>query len=61
MENQRFYSAFDDLAFWLIWLPALVVFVPVFLVSAAMVLPIAFVGNLAYRVFDHVGTELRRV
>ena len=59
MDNRRFYIMYDDLAFWLVWLPALVVFVPVVLVSACVVLPIAFVGNLAFRALDHVRTAVR--
>ena len=59
MDNCRFSSDFDDLAMILIWLPALVIFVPVVLISACVVLPVAFVGNLAFRALDHVRTAVR--
>ena len=59
MDNRRFYSDFDDLAMILIWLPALVIFVPVVLISACVVLPIAWVIEQAWRAFDALYDQYR--
>ena len=53
------YATFDDLAFWLIWVPALVLFVPIFVISACVVLPIAWVIEQAWRAFDALYDQYR--
>ena len=59
MNHSDFYATYDDLVFWLIWVPISVPFLAVFLISAAVVLPIAFVGNLLYRGFDALRDQYR--